>query len=165
MKKFEKPVIIDTLDVSEGIFAASGNVPGTPPGGHDEPRSGGFSWSCEAWWGNHNSGSHSEMEVRLHNNSGKDGNYVCVKLVYCGKGSFTVCGGPTGGATAGGADSNKKSFTIIRSGHFNPGENFSFGLTDVRFSETGEKSLYPTNTNCHCVCSPKDFYVEIVDIH
>lgn len=72
--KYEKPIIIDNNDVLEGVYAASGS---------DE-----LPWSVEVRWEGHDSGSHSEVQLKCKNESGKRGNFLEITIQFTGVGNI-----------------------------------------------------------------------------
>ncbi len=141
----------------DGLFQNSGGDDGT--------------WEWEAWWANHNSGSHSEMEIKGKNLSGREFNYVMVRVTFIGNGEIyeepavTRC---TSSSLSG------NTLTIIFDGHVNPGENVSFGIPDIKFTNPQYKkwdnvsgtfvnvsncSYYETSDSQHCNCIATEFKV------
>lgn len=145
MEKYEKPVVLDGRDMTEGVFADSGYDDG--------------SWTFEAWWANHNSGSHSEMEIKGHNNSGKAGSYVMVTVTFKGQGSIYSISGVTNCTSW---TLNGNTITIVSDKTYNPGESYSFGIPDIRFTNptytdkdgnpVSNCSYYKTGDSAHCNC-------------
>ena len=118
---YQKPIVLEQNDMFEGIYALdSGTIP---------------NWEWSIWWANHNSGSHSEMEVRGKNLGNSSGNYISVTIAFCGKGNITSV------ANASKATETRVSgntITLIYNGVFNQGENVVFGLPSITFSEPAE---------------------------
>ena len=128
MKNYEKPVIIESSVMFERVFAESGTIDeGTPD----------FSW--DVTWRNHNSGSHSEMEVHGYNGSAKGGNYVSVTINFIGEGVITGVGTIS---KATGMSWNENSITMWYEGVYNPREDIIFGIAFVTFSESPSHGAY-----------------------
>ncbi len=70
MKTFESPSLERINDLTEGVYADSGNpgtfVPGIPstPITPNTPAASDWTWAFEDW--SHNSGSHSDARLRMH---------------------------------------------------------------------------------------------------
>ncbi len=137
----ESPNVANVYGTSEGIFAQSGT--------EDKP-----SFEVEVRWEGHNSGSHSEVQVKARETAGKSGENLHITLTFNGNGAIDSI-----------ADiSNVTSYTrngnvieIYREGHYNANENFSFMITDIRFTESqytgGIGSYYPSEINTHTVAT------------
>lgn len=85
-------------------------------------------------WTNHNSGSHSDLEIKVRVP------YVAEKLVvkatWNGKGNITSIGGY--GFDPNMATWDGKTLTIIRYGHINKDEGISLSFNNVVFDSTGD---------------------------
>ena len=116
-----KPIIIENSDSFEGVYALdSGSIP---------------DYTVDVLWINHNSGSHSDLSVRLKTGN-SSGEYIQVTVIFIGKGIIEKIGGYSGGYTDVKFSNNTIIFT--RNQHFNPNENFEFGFNNVVFTDTGD---------------------------
>ena len=143
---YTKPIIIEKSDMFEGVFAlSSGETP---------------EWDWSIWWANHNSGSHSEMEVRGRNLSNRPGNYVSVTISFCGKGNITSV---ANASKATQTIVNGNTITLIYQGIFNPGESIVFGLPSITFSDPAEgeetQGSYHTSGGPFCNVEANDAFV------
>lgn len=142
---YNKPQIIENNELFEGIFALeSGQIQ---------------DWDWSIWWANHNSGSHSEMEIRGKNNSNKSGNFIVIYINFIGKGEILSV------ANASKATStkwNSNSITLTYNGVFNPGEEIVFGLPSIIFSDTGDgeqtTGSYHLSNGDYCNCLATDAF-------
>ena len=137
----ESPNVANVYGTGEGIFAQSGT--------EDKP-----SFKVEVRWEGHNSGSHSEVQVLAYENAGKSGESLHITLTFTGTGDISSMSEVTN-ATSYTRDGNV--IEIYRVGHYNSGEKFSFGIPDIRFTEStyqgGIGSYYPSETNMHTVAT------------
>ncbi|MCR5719489.1 MAG: hypothetical protein K6F84_02890 [Lachnospiraceae bacterium] len=144
MKKFEAPVICKVDDLAEGIYAASGAVVNDPIPVITETGD----WKFDVKWCNHNSGSHSEMEVHGHNYGKQGGSHIEVTLAFFGRGKIISC---ANASKATQTEWSSNSIKLVYDGVFNPGEDVVFGLPDVRFSESpAQYSYHLSGQNCNC---------------
>lgn len=141
MSNYEKPVVIDEDEMFEGVFAESGDL----PGGGGTP---GFDVTVK--WEGHNSGSHSEVNVLAHENKGCGGEYLKVTVAFSGAGDIESMSGVTNCTSW---SRNGNVIEIVRQGHYNQGETFSFMIPDIRFTnsqyEGGVGSYWPSGTHMH----------------
>ena len=144
MNEYIKPIIIENEITTEGIFALSS--------GYVEE-----DWHWEVWWANHNSGSHSEIEVRGKNNGAKSGYYIAISLNFLGNGKIIACD-PASKATE--TRWNEKNIIITYHDIWNPGEQIVFGLPSIVFSEPafGEETngSYHISGGAFCNCIATD---------
>lgn len=85
-------------------------------------------------WTNHNSGSHSDLEILVKVPEG--GEKLTVKATWNGNGNITSIGGY--GFDSSMATWDGKTLTIVRNQHINPGENISLTFNNVVFDSTGD---------------------------
>lgn len=114
--KYEKPIIIDNNDVLEGVYAASGS---------DE-----LPWSVEVWWEGHDSGSHSEVQLKCHNDSGKGGNFLEITIRFTGVGNIINA---SVGDASWNCDQKGNVIKIWRDASFNQGENYGIMISSITF--------------------------------
>lgn len=142
---YERPIIIEQNDMFEGIYALdSGEIP---------------AWDWSVWWANHNSGSHSEMEIRGTNKGNNPGSYIMVTISFFGKGEIlNVAPASKASETRWG----KNYITVIYYGIFNPGESVVFGLPSITFSDPAEgeetQGSYHTSGGPYCNCEAGDAF-------
>lgn len=74
-KKFEEPIITDCFDAVEGVFAASGFVPDTPP------KPNGDNWTWVTTFEHHDTGTLSSVHVRGRSKRAGSGASVTVSLL------------------------------------------------------------------------------------
>lgn len=139
MIKYEKPMVIEK-GYGEGVYTESGYFV------EDDS-------TVSVLWDNHNSGSHSDLRIKL-NTGRKFGEHIVVTVSFVGNGEIVSVGGYSGGFTS--VSVNGNSITFVREGHYNANENFDFGFDNVIFSELkagtegdGQHSgsYYPGNGN------------------
>lgn len=120
MNGYEKPIVVETEEMSEGVYANSGY---TPQG------------TVDIRWTNHNSGSHSDLHIDVKTGDAP-GEYIMVTATFVGNGNITQWGGFSGGYTN--VTTSGNTITFVRQGHFNPNENFTFGFDNVVFDGNGD---------------------------
>ena len=123
MKNYVCPELKVIGDTMEGVYAASGwkNPPATPT---PIPYIG---WDIHCEYRNHNSGSHSEVAIIALNTGSMSGDKLTMsfqikdfKLDYVKDSSgYQV------------TNVSENGFTIVRPGHFNPGERIEFNIQIV----------------------------------
>ena len=134
MKDYEKPIIIQQNEMFEGIYALeSGYVP---------------DYDVDILWTNHNSGSHSDLSVRLRTGT-HNGEFIQVIATFVGNGSIEKVGGYSGPYDSVQFSNNTIVFT--RNQHFNPNENFEFGFNNVVFTGTGDGHEDPLHKGSYYV--------------
>ncbi len=147
MKEFTSPVIVDIADLAEGVYAASGSTSTEDPV-IPAPGVQGWNWSIE--WANHNSGSHSEMNLKGLNNSGQGGNHIKVVLTFVGQGQITSV---TSVSKATSYSYTQNSITFEYDGVYNGfGENICIGYQitfDGAPNADRGNSYWPSGTNCN----------------
>ena len=119
MKGYEKPVILENIELFEAVYAESG---------YQEPPSG----QVSASWSNHNSGSHSCISINASVGN-VPGNYIKVTVTLPGSvrnisdfsGPYTSC------------DVNGNTVVFIRVGAFNPNESFHFSIDKAICADSG----------------------------
>ena len=120
MKGYEKPVILENIELFEAVYAESG---------YQEPPSG----QVSASWSNHNSGSHSCISINASVGN-VPGNYIKVTVTLPGNvrsisdfsGPYTSC------------DVNGNTVVFIRDGAFKPNESFQFSINHAECEGSGE---------------------------
>lgn len=148
MKEFISPVIIDIADLAEGVYAASGSNPTDEPILPPPSEVEGWQWGVN--WANHNSGSHSEMEVKAHNFGTKGGNHVKIVLSFIGQGTITSVSNVSKATSY---SWTPNSITFVYDGVYNPGEDITIGY-QITFdgspnAEKGGHSYWPSGQNCN----------------
>ena len=149
MKDYTRPVIIESNDMFEGVFALES---GSPP-------------NIWGWvkWTNQNSGSHSDLEVYVQVAS-ITAEYVKVTLTWVGKGELKV-GGFSGPYTN--AYQSGNSIVFERQGHVNANETFGFGFNNVVFTDTGDGHIDPEHKGSYYASGTKigeEAYEFVVDV-
>lgn len=137
MNIFDKPIVLNSIDLFEGVYAESGDLPDGPTA------------QLEIHWEGHNSGSHSEVQVFVTTGS-EPGEHISVQLSFNGKGEISSMGSVTNCSYA---SNSSNSVTIERDGHYNPNERIGIMITDIRFTESqyegGVGSYWPSETHMH----------------
>ena len=120
MKGYEKPIVLENIELFEAVYAESGYV---------EPPSG----SVTAQWKNHNSGSHSEISVDASVGP-VPGNYIRVTVTIHGNvRGIDGLSGP--GDTSYVVNGNTVVFTRVAA--FNPNESFHFSIDKAICDDSG----------------------------
>ena len=127
MKGYEKPVILENIELFEAVYAESGYV---------EPPSG----SVMAFWNSHNSGSHSEISVNASVGS-VGGNYIKVTVTV--NGNVKSLNNLSGPYTS--ADVNGNTVVFIIERQFNPNESFHFKIGEAICLDSGIDNHDTTN--------------------
>ena len=126
MKEYVKPVVLESAEMTEGVFA------NTWSGETGE-------WTWEAWWEGHNSGSHSEMQIKGHYSGKRSGTVrVTVEMQFLGEADITG----VDSVSMGSVDWTSKTLTWKAERPFNPGENIA-ATWHITFSKgaPGEEDL------------------------
>lgn len=122
MKNYVAPHLEVINERVEGIYAISGNPSDPDPEPMPPPTPDGWGIHCE--YRNHNSGSHSEVAIIAMNNGSKSGD--CLTMHFSISDFRLDCIKDSSGYTV--SNVSETGFTIIRNGHFNPGERIEFNL-------------------------------------
>ena len=139
MKGYEKPIVLENIELFEAVYAESGYV--EPPSGN-----------VTASWSNHNSGSHSCISINASVGP-VPGNYIKVTLTINGNvSSISGISGPGGTSY----EVNGNTVVFIREGAFNPNETFQFSINEAKCADSGiddhdtsthQGSFYETGTH------------------
>lgn len=149
MKEFISPVIVDIADLAEGVYAASGSTSTDEPIiPVPNPGTDGWDWSIN--WANHNSGSHSEMELRGHNYGNTGGNHIKFVINFIGQGIIDTVSNVSKATSY---SWTQNSITLVYDGVYNPGESITIGF-QITFDgapncEKGGHSYWPSGQNCN----------------
>ena len=153
MKDYCFPEITVIGDSMEGVYAASGFVPGEPPITPIPviPSTPEGDWRITCEFRNHNSGSHSEVAIIGVHNGTKPGESITMNIGVMGNkllkevkdnGGYPVSNvSPTG-------------FTITRNGHFNGTDRFEFNIqvTTEQSDKTGSFGTTGIEMQCPFFC-------------
>lgn len=138
MKGYEKPIVLENIELFEAVYAESG---------YQEPPSG----QVSASWSNHNSGSHSCISINASVGN-VQASYMKVtvtlpastrKISEC-QGNYTSC------------DVNGNTVVFIKEGRINPNESFQFSINHAECGDAGldnhdttmfQGSFFKTGTN------------------
>lgn len=148
MKTFEIPEIIEMDLQLEPVFAASG-------GGGTETETGGQTeeWTIGGEWCNHNSGSHSELKIKAHNNGVRSG--YNLKMDFFIR-DFRLNSITTGDSCITVSNQTENSFTLTRTNRkYNGGESIEFvmQLTAKKANgEVGAVGVSGVYMPCNIVC-------------
>ncbi len=121
MKGYEKPIVLENIELFEAVYAESGYV--EPPSGQ-----------VSATWSDHNSGSHSCISIDAEMGS-VSGNYIKITVTLPGSTDYIKpdsCAGPFTSC-----DVNGNTVVFIREGGFNPGECFQFSINHAVCGDAG----------------------------
>lgn len=132
MNGYEKPIVIETEEMSEGVYAESG---------YEQP-----SGEVELNWTNHNSGSHSDLEIKVITGD-VGGEYIMVTATFQGNGNIVSWGGFSGPYTN--VTTSGNTITFVRQGHFNANEKFQFGFNNVVFDGNGDGHSTDTHSGAY----------------
>ncbi len=155
MKNYASPKIERIDNFLEGVYAAgSGYVPSIVP---EEPKPviGGWEISCE--WRNHNTGHHSEVAIKGINNGLISGESLTMHFAINTSDFQLVSVKDNGGCEV--YNVSEGGFSIIRRGHFNPGEKIEFNIQIVvkgsQFNKdnTGSYGITGTWYPCSITCT------------
>ena len=122
MKGYVKPLVIETNEMTEGVFANFGS-------GVEE------SYDYNLRWTNQNSGSHSDLHFDLHFHLAEPRHYLKVTITFVGKGNIVSVGGYSGRAS--GSFSNN-TIVFEMNDIINPTENLTLGFNNVIFDSCGD---------------------------
>ena len=120
MKGYEKPVILENIELFEAVYAESGYV--EPPSGE-----------VTAEWSGHNSGSHSEISVNASVGP-VPGNYIKVTVTINGNVNSI---GDLSGPDKTSYEVNGNTVVFIRVAEFNPYESFHFKIGKAICADSG----------------------------
>ena len=121
MKGYEKPIVLENIELFEAVYAESGYV--EPPSGE-----------VTAEWSGHNSGSHSEISVNASVGP-VPGNYIKVTVTINGNVNSI---GDLSGPDKTSYEVNGNTVVFIRDGAFNPNESFQFSINHAECEGSGE---------------------------
>ncbi len=124
MKEFQMPELVEVNNLYiEPVYAASGLIPTTPEKEY-ESSGGNGDFKVETEWCNHNSGSHSEIKIHIHNYGKDSGDNIHMSFfirdfrldsIIPGDGCLIL------------SNLSENHFDLARVGrHFNPGEDIQF---------------------------------------
>lgn len=120
MKGYEKPIVLENIELFEAVYAESGYVEESIP-------------EVTATWSNHNSGSHSCISVNAKVGP-VPGNYIKVTVIINGNvSSISGISGP--GNTS--YEVNGNTVVFIRQEPFNPNESFQFSINEAICADSG----------------------------
>lgn len=120
MKGYEKPIVLENIELFEAVYAESGYV--EPPSGE-----------VSATWSDHNSGSHSCISINATMGN-VSGNYIKITVTINGNvKSIDGLSGPSDTSY----EVNGNTVVFIRNAYFNPGESFQFSINHAVCGDAG----------------------------
>lgn len=149
MKDYCFPEITVIGDSMEGVYAASGFVPGEPPITPIPviPSTPEGDWRITCEFRNHNSGSHSEVAIIAKNNGTKSGECLIMHIGLTGN-KFLKAVPDTSGYSV--SNVSPTGFTITRNGHFNPNERVEFNIQVTTDQSDSKGSFGTTGIEMQC---------------
>lgn len=118
MKNYERPIVIENDEIFEGVYAASGEG----------------SYDLTMTNVDNNSGSLSVVEMNFQLNLSQGGEKMEINLHYNGAGNIEEISGVSGMEFS----YDEKNIHIVRNNHFNAGDNITFNINGMKFSERAD---------------------------